>query len=186
MEKHVFLQGKLVYLRALEEKDLSGNYFQWLNDEEVCRYNSHAIFPNSESGMKAFLDSQHRSKDRVVLAIVDIQTDLHIGNISLQNIDWISRTAEYAILMGDKKYWGKGYSTEASLMMCVYGFIKLNLHRIYCGTSEANIGMQKLAAKMKMVKEGIRRKAFFKNGEYKDIFEYGVLKEEFFSGNEIL
>ena len=178
MAKHVFLKGSLVYLRALEEKDLHGNYFQWLNDEDVCRHNSHAVFPNTESGMKDFLESQHNSKNKIVLAIVDIQTDKHIGNISLQNVDWVSRTAEYAILMGEKKYWGKGYSTEASLIICDYGFTKLNLNRIYCGTSEVNIGMQKLAEKMK--KEGLRRKALFKNGAYYDIVEFGVLKEEFY------
>lgn len=180
-KKHIFLQGKLVYLRALEENDLKGNYFQWLNDEEVCKYNSHAVFPNTESGMRAFLESQHKSNDKVVLAIIDAKTDLHIGNISLQNIDWVSRSAEYAILVGEKQYWGKGYSTEASLLLCDYGFTRLDLNRIYCGTSEMNIGMQKLAAKMKMKKEGIRRKAIFKNGNYYDLIEFGVLKEEFYS-----
>ena len=179
MDKHVFLKGELLYLTALEEKDLSGNYFQWLNDESVNEFNSHGVFPSTESGMQAFLSDQHTSKNKLVLAIVDSKTDLHIGNISLQAIDWISRSAEFAILLGDKKYWGMGYSTEASLIICDHGFTKLGLNRIYCGTSEKNIGMQKLAVKMKMQKEGVRRKALFKNGEYLDIIEYGVLKEEY-------
>ena len=181
MSDHIFLKGNLVYMRALEKKDAEGNYFQWLNDEEVCRYNSHAVFPNTEAGMNAFLDSQHTAKDRIVLAIVTNRENLHIGNISLQNIDWISKTAEFAILLGEKEFWGKGYSTEASLLMCDYGFTKLNMHRIYCGTSEKNIGMQKLASKMKMQQEGVRRSALFKNGEYHDIIEYGVLKDEFYT-----
>ena len=179
MEKHVFLEGKLLYLRALEEKDLSGNYFQWLNDEEVCKYNSHANFPNTESSMRAFLDSQHLAKDKVVLAIIDTFKDQHIGNISLQNIDWISRSAEFAILLGEKDYWGKGYSFEAAAVLCEYGFTKLNLNRIHCGTSSENIGMQKLALKLGMKLEGERIEAMFKNGKYVNMLEYGLLKKNF-------
>lgn len=181
MKKHVFLQGKLAYMRALEEKDLEGNYFQWLNDHEVCEYNSHAVFPNTESSMREFLDVQHKMKDRIVLAIIENEKDKHIGNISLQQINWLSKSAEYAILIGEKDYWGKGYATEASLLICDYGFTKLNLHRIYCGTSEMNISMQKLAQKMKMKKEGVRREAMFKNGEYFDCIEFGVLKKEYYN-----
>ena len=158
MDKHIFIQGESLYLRALEEKDLQGNYFQWLNDPEVNEFNSHGVFPNTESGMKSFLEHQHESKDKLVLAIIDNSADLHIGNISLQAIDWVSQSAEFAILLGDKDYWGKGYSTEAAIMICEHGFKKMNLNRIHCGTSEKNIGMQKLAGKMKMKLEMIKNK----------------------------
>lgn len=179
MKKHVFLKGERIHLRALERKDVDGNYFQWLNDPEVCQFNSHAIFPNTESSMFEFLESQHKAADKVVLAIIDSETDIHIGNLSLQRIDWLCRQAEFAILVGEKEYWGKGYSTEAAILICNYGFTTLNLNRIYCGTSELNVGMQKLAAKLKMKKEGVRREALFKNGQHNDLFEYGVLRSEF-------
>lgn len=180
-EPHIFLKGRQVYLRALEEKDLTGSYFQWLNDEEVCKHNSHATFPNTEKKMRSFFDSLQQNSNQVVLAMVTLEDNRHIGNISLQNIHWINRSAEFAILLGDKDYWGKGVSTEAGLLLCDYGFKRLNLNRIYCGTSGQNTGMQKLAEKLKMVKEGVRRKAMFKFGEYHDVWEYGVLKEEFYA-----
>lgn len=179
--QHIFLKGNTVYLRALEEADLSGNYFQWLNDEEVSKYNSHATFPNTEKKMRLYFDSLQQTTSQVVLAIVTIEGDKHIGNISLQSINWIDRTAEFAILLGDRDYWGKGVSTEAALLLCDYGFTRLNLNRIHCGTSAENTGMQKLAGKMKMKQEGVRRQAMFKFGKYHDVWEYGVLKEEFYA-----
>ena len=33
-----FLVGKICYLRALTEKDLEGDYFQWMNNYEVTRF----------------------------------------------------------------------------------------------------------------------------------------------------
>jgi RimJ/RimL family protein N-acetyltransferase len=54
----------------------------------------------------------------------------------------------------------------------------INLHRIYCGTSSENIGMQKLANKLGMIKEGQRKDALFKNGKYLDVIEYGIIVKE--------
>jgi ribosomal-protein-alanine N-acetyltransferase len=182
MNKIIFLKGERVHLRALSEKDLNDQYLQWLNDEEVCRFNSHAVFPNTEGKMLAYYTGLQNSTKDVVLAIIDSATERHIGNVSLQNINWVSRNAEFAILLGDKDYWGKGLGEEAAQLIVEYGFQRLNLHRIYCGTIQGNEGMIKLAGKLKMKEEGRRREAIYKNGNYLDIFEYGVLRKEF-SGN---
>jgi RimJ/RimL family protein N-acetyltransferase len=167
-------------MRPLQESDLTPEYVSWLNDEVVCEFNSHAVFPYTVEKMKAYFNHLMQSfNTNVVLGIFDKQDHTHIGNIALQNINWVSHNAEYAILLGNRKYWGKGVASEASLMICQYGFDRLNLHRIYCGTSSKNLGMQKLAAKMNMKQEGVRKEAMYKNGEYVDIIEYGVLKNEF-------
>jgi [ribosomal protein S5]-alanine N-acetyltransferase len=177
---NIFLQGESIYLRPLEQGDLTMEYVAWLNDTEVCEFNSHAVFPYTKEKMESYYQHlQQTSSSNIVLAIIDKSNHNHIGNISLQSINWINRNAEYAILLGEKSYWGKGVASEASILICEYGFSRLNLHRIYCGTSSKNIGMQKLAAKMNMKQEGIRKEAIFKNGEYLDIVEYGVLKNDF-------
>ena len=181
MSDIVFLKGPRIHLRALMEKDLTPDYLQWLNDEEVCRSNSHAIFPNTEQKMKAYFDSLKNGTPQVVLAIIHTESGKHIGNVSLQNISWISQSAEFAILLGDKEFWGGGYGVEAAKLIVEYGFTRLNLHRIYCGTFEDNEGMLKLAAKLKMTQEGVRREAVYKNGAYHTIIEFGVLKSEYYS-----
>jgi RimJ/RimL family protein N-acetyltransferase len=82
--------------------------------------------------------------------------------------------------MGNKLYWGKGYGEEAAFLITAYGFERLNLHRIYCGTFGNNVSMKKLAIKLGMRQEGIRREAVYKEGNYLDIYEYGLLKNEFY------
>ena len=178
MDEIVFLRGPRIHLRALTENDLTVEYLQWLNDEEVCRHNSHAIFPNTQQKMKNYFDGLDSQRE-VVLAIIDVGTGKHIGNISLQGINWVAKNAEFAILLGDKEYWGKGYGEEAAKLIIGYGFERLNLHRIYCGTMEGNEGMKKLALKLNMTQEGVRRQAIYKHGKYFDIVEYGLLKEEY-------
>ena len=174
-----FLTGENVALRPLEVGDLEGGYVSWLNDDEVCRFNSHHVFPYTEESGRSYIASQQDNRTALVLAIVDRHSNEHIGNISLQSIDYINRSAEFAILLGEKQFWGKGYSKEAAFMLLQHGFLELGLERIYCGTSEQNVPMQKLAAYLGMKEEGRRRRALFKHGVFRDIIEYGVLKTEF-------
>ncbi len=177
--KNQFLVGNVVYLRALTEEDLSGNYFQWFNDQEVCRFNSHGRVPNSMEKMEAYLRKARTDTSLAVFAIIFRENDAHVGNISLQSINFVDRSAEYAIVLGEKDYWGKGVAREASDLILRHGFLTLNLHRIYCGTSDDNTGMQKLASYMGMKEEGRRREAIYKNGRYADILEYGILHDEY-------
>lgn len=166
-------------LRGLELEDLKGNYTKWFNDKEVCRHNSHGIFPKTRQEFEEYIRSTRASRDKVVWAIVDKKTGLHIGNVSLQFINWVNRSAEFAIILGEKDYWGKGYAYDAAALLVKHGFDKLNLNRIGCGTAAGNAGMQKLALKLNMKKEGARRKALYLSGKYADIYEYGVLRNEF-------
>lgn len=173
-----FLEGEKIFLRPLSLKDISDKYLFWLNDPQVNQYNSHAIFPYTIEQLKDYVKGID-NKSKVVLAICDQKSGKHIGNISLQNIDWVARSAEFAILIGDKEFWGKKIGEEAGKLIIDYGFTRLNLNRIHCGTSSENIGMQKLAAKLGMEPEGIRIQAMYKNGKYADALEYGILKPNY-------
>ena len=172
-----FIDGNKIYLRTLESNDVRGPYSFWLNDPNITAYNSHGRFPMSIEMLLDYVNSAKSSKVNLVLAVVAKDTNKHIGNISLQNINWIDRNAEIAFILGDKSYWGKGIMLEAGNLLINHGCNVLNLHRIYCGTSSENIGMQKLAKKLNMKKEGLRKEAIFKMGQYFDIVEYGILKK---------
>lgn len=172
-------QTERIGVRGLSRDELQGNYPKWFNDMEVCKHNSHGVFPKSMAELAGFIDSLGSDKSKIVWAVFELEGGQHVGNVSLQAMNLINRNAEFAVLMGDRNYWGKGYASEAAELLLLHGFQKLNLHRVYCGTAATNIGMQHLAERMRMVREGVRRQALFLNGEYTDIWEYGVLRDEF-------
>lgn len=175
--KDIFIEGEQVYLRALNDNDLNGNYVNWLNDAEVCKYNAHHRFVNTKEKTKSYIDSVNNSNTNLVLAVCYKEDDRHIGNISIQNINYIDSCAEFAIVMGETGYHGKGLAFEAARLIINHAFSTLNLHRVYCGTSSENTPMQKLALKLGMEQEGHQKEAMFKNGKYIDILLYGLLNK---------
>ncbi len=169
--------SKGYYVRNLEEADLSGRYPLWFQDQDVCRYNSHGTFGKNADWFRGFYNGLN-SEDKVVWAICH-EDDGHIGNISLQNLSFINRNAEFAVLIGERAHWRKSVGLLAGTALLRHGFSKLNLSRVYCGTAATNRGMQKLAGQLGMVEEGRRRRHLYLEGEWVDVLEYGVLREEF-------
>jgi len=172
---------KNIGVRPLNHSDLDGNYRFWFNNSEVCRYNSHNVFPMTMENLTAYVASLSNDKTRIVWAIDWLETNCHLGNITLQNINFINRSAELALIIGEQEFWGRGISREAASLIIRHGFDCLNLNRVYCGTADTNMAMIKLALSVGMMKEGVSRDSLFINGEYLDLINFGILKREFYS-----
>ena len=100
-----------------------------------------------------------------------------IGRVSLENICHINQSAELKIFISDEHV-KKGFAFDACKKVIEHGFNELNLQRIEAGTLSNNEGFKKLAEKLGMIEEGIRRKAVWKSGEFLSVFEYGLLRSE--------
>ena len=176
---HPFLIGERIYLRGLERGDLDTNYFQWFNDAEVTKYMVHGIFPNSMQAMQEFFDHVTTSEHDVVFAVVDRETETHIGNVGLHRIDWVRRLAEFGIIIGEKEFWGRGYGTEATRLMVEYGFERLNLNRIFLGVHADHEAGIRAYEKAGFTIEGRLRQEMYTNGRYCDRLIMGILRDEY-------
>jgi RimJ/RimL family protein N-acetyltransferase len=165
------------YVRKLITDDLDGPYTFWFDDQIVCQFNSHGKFFKSKLHYKNFIDNLDDEKN-IVWAICHKQ-DGHIGNIGLHQISSINRTAEFAIVIGNREHWGKKVGFLAGKSLLFHAFFKLNLERVYCGTASENHGMKRLALSLGMKHEGTRRSHFFLDNSRVDMEEFGILKAEF-------
>lgn len=149
----MLLKTENLVLKPLSENELNGNYVNWLNDKEVCKYNRHGnVFYTKEMALE-YINSVKNNPTCEVYAVY--YKDKHIGNISIQDIDKKNNNAEIAYLFGEKKYWGKGFATEASKALIKRAFNDLKLHRLFFGTHIENMGMQKVGEKLGFKKEGV-------------------------------
>jgi len=153
----------------------------WFNDPILNKYTSHRTKNMSDEDVQYYIYTLEIVENKKAWAIYEIFTFCgtseykHYGNISLQNINNINRSAEIAWMISEQ---GKGAGTEAGRQVLDYAFNILNLNRVWCGCVKENIGMVKLAGKLGMKQEGISREAFFLDGRYTDIIQFGILKGE--------
>jgi len=176
--KNPFLISENIYLSPLTKDDISEDYISWLNDSEVCNGNSHATFPNNYSKTLAYVESIENSKTEIVFSIRWKKNDIHIGIVSLQKINYVNRSGEITMIVGDKNYRNKGVGTEALKLLIDFGFYTLNLNRI-SGTPTTNEGGIKICENNKMKKECLIREGLFKNGKYMDAIIYSILLKDY-------
>ncbi|WP_179958249.1 GNAT family N-acetyltransferase [Chitinimonas arctica] len=174
-----FLRGAQITLRALCEADADGPYAAWLNEADICAGNSHHVFPYGPEAARDYIRAARQRQDSLQLAIVRTADEVHVGNIALNQIHPRHRSAEFAILLGDRSAWGKGIASEAGRLLLAHGFSALGLHRVYCGTFADNAGMIALAGRLGMKEEGRRSEAAWKDGRFVDVVEFGVLRSEY-------
>jgi RimJ/RimL family protein N-acetyltransferase len=79
-------------------------------------------------------------------------------------------------------FWGRGYATEAARAAVAFGFETLRLKRIYAHHFAGNTGSQRVLEKIGLRHEGRFRKHIQKWDQMIDIENYGMLAEEFRSG----
>ena len=152
--------------------DYSDEYLGWLNDEEVLRYRKPKSFPTNRDEALEFL-SNCNNKITICLGIFRKDDNRHIGNISLNNIQWTHRSCELSILIGDKSSWGKGYGKEAISTITNHAFNSMGMHRVWA--ESANPAFIKSVVGLGWVKEGIKREAFLLDGKFVDFECYSLI-----------
>lgn len=174
-----YLEGKNVALRLLDENDINGGYLSWLNDREVTRFTETGIFPTSITELKGYYKRISGSRNDVMFAIIIRENNVHIGNIKLGGINWIHRHADLGIMIGEKKYWGKGFGEEACNLLLGYAFKTLNLNKVILGVYGNHEAGMRTYQKAHFAIEGRIRDYYNFNGKFVDKVIMGISKKTF-------
>jgi RimJ/RimL family protein N-acetyltransferase len=73
---------------------------------------------------------------------------------------------------------GKGYGSEALSLLLDYMFLSIETVRIQATTDVRNKASQRILEKAGFRREGTLRRFFFIRGEWRDIYIYSILREE--------
>ncbi|WP_213780465.1 GNAT family protein [Caballeronia sp. dw_276] len=115
----------------------------------------------------------------VRLAICHRESGECVGVVYLLKIDWINRSAEFGIQIGDTAAQGQGIGDAATQLALRHAFGDLNLRRVYLSVLATNGRAIKLYEKTGFRHEGVLREAAFKSGRYIDLLLMAILDHEF-------
>ncbi|HXF49507.1 MAG TPA: GNAT family protein [Verrucomicrobiae bacterium] len=174
--KLVFLKGKKTILRPLRKATDFELCLRWINDPEVNQYLL-VYFPVTEKKEEEWFDRMANNPNEIILGIETLDGKL-IGNMALVHINAKDRTASTGALIGEKKYWGKGYGTDAKMTLLNYAFNTLNLRKINSSVYAFNKRSLQYNLKCGYKVEGVRKKQIFRNGKYHDEILIAVFKED--------
>ncbi|KPA15168.1 acetyltransferase (GNAT) domain protein [Candidatus Magnetomorum sp. HK-1] len=174
----VYIEGKNILLRPLLDQDFTIEYLEWLNDPFINEYSQRRPFPISFEALKDYNNYYLKNPQKgFVLAIVEKKDNIHIGNISLVNIQPVNRCAEIAILIGNKKFWNLGYGKESIYLLTKHSFFCINLHKIFAGSF--NPAFVKCVQGLGWKNEGDFRERIWSNGKYHNQIWLSILNNEF-------
>lgn len=169
---------KRVYLRALEPEDYKTSIL-WRNDDEI----------NSMlGGMKRFVSKVYEAKwvddaifhsHDVRLAVCLKENNLYIGNVYMTDIDERNQSCVSHVLIGDKRYWGRGIAAEAYRLALEYMFNERNIYRVMAIVLENNKSSLRMHQKVGYQIEGLMRNSIYKNGVWQNQYILSILKDEY-------
>jgi len=175
--------GVKINIRPLRLADAKSIYKN-VNDPLVTKWTLHLSYPYPKDGAAKFIRKSYQDATRgrtYLFGICEKDSDDLIGLVSLMNIDPSTKSGEVGYWLG-RKYWGKGYTSEACKLIINFGFKNLKLHRIYAKLFSPNIASKRVLEKAGMKPEGVLRDARHRYGKYHDELRYGILCSEYDKG----
>ena len=169
------LYGKRIFLAPLRKED-EGRLFGWTNDPSLA-YHSSYFRPVDWRSHINWLERTSKDQSRVVFTIRMVKTDELIGMVQLKDIHSVNRSAELTIQIPGERNRGKGYGTEAVILLIKYAWRDLNLRRVELKVLTSNVTAIKTYEAAGLQIEGTLRSCIYVNGEWNDMHLMGVIRD---------
>lgn len=179
--RNPILVGRRVYLRPIEPADAESIANSTHTETET--FFQSGRLPTSPIAEEKWIKSLYEKQPpgEVTLAACLVADDDIIGFVGLDDLDWTSRTAETHSYFGLAEHRGRGYGTEAKLLLLKYAFDHLNLHAIRSMVFERNERSWRALLKQGYQPAGRLRAHWPKDGQYLDALCFDVLRDEWFA-----
>ena len=172
------LQGKNIYLRALEPEDLEFVY-AIENDETIWEV-SNTITPYSKFLIRQYLENAHQDiyeAKQLRLAICKSNTSEAVGLIDLFDFDVKNKRAGVGIIIQNEIDRNNGLGKEALGLVINYAFQQLQLHQLYANIGTENKASVSLFTTFGFERIGVKKDWNFANNAFQDEAVFQLIKK---------
>jgi ribosomal-protein-alanine N-acetyltransferase len=185
----VKLETERLIIRDNIEEDLN-ELHNLMSDKEVNKYDSDFYsdsLDSTKNKLKVSIEEAGKKDRRKYwFAIIEKESEEYVGQIGITIVsNQIKNGIGQMAYFIQKKYWGRGYTTEAAKKVIDFTFEDIELHKIITGCLTENIASEKIMKKCNMVKEAELIKHVWHENKWKNRVEYRLLKVEWERINEL-
>lgn len=173
--------GKLVRLRAMEPDD--AEHFFLINRERDVDRNLEMVWPPSSlARQKSWVEEATKdgfgTNFEFKFIIEELESGEVVGSIDTHHCNPRQGTFEYGLAVREQ-FRGRGFASEAILMVLRYYFQELRFRKAEPGVFAFNDASMRLHEKLGFVHEGTRRLHGYSNGSFHDLHLFGMTDDEF-------
>jgi RimJ/RimL family protein N-acetyltransferase len=176
------LKGEKVLLRPMRPDDIARQH-EFNQDLEL--YGLDCDYPHVSplERTQAFYESRTKPDDNTAPFAIEADGK-YIGHCALNNLHDRNGNLTLSIIIGDRPYWGRGYWRDVTRLLVEYGFRYLGARRIYLTTHAKNERALRCYRACGFVEEGRPRQVVWVEGEYTDLVDMSIFREEWQSNGE--
>src|SRR5437764_961063 len=151
--RRFMIAGEHTILRAFEREDAERCY-RWMNDPNIVR-TLKTRYPIAFQNEAEWLERAMRASPVERHFAVERRDDrTHIGNASIHDIDWVSRSGWFGLFIGEPSAWNRGFGSDAIATLVRFAFEEMNLRKLRINVFAGGIIPEQDVAKLKSI--GIR------------------------------
>ena len=129
------IQTKRLKIKNFKLNLVNNNYLKWFKDKEVNRNIQFSC--NNILSLKNDVKNRLKKKNSIFFSI-HTKKDQHIGNIYFHDINLKKKTAFMGIMIGNKKWRGKGVASEVIDSVIKKILIQKKIYFIFLGVKNNN------------------------------------------------
>lgn len=171
------IRGNKVDLVAVSMRYVH-DYLKWMSDPDVTAMLGKNYFSISEDAERDWVRKRVESPGDEYTFTILTKAGKAIGNVGLSKTDFSNKHTCLGIVIGEKKFWDKGYGTESIKMALDAAFNTLGMNKVYLIVQKENDRAVACYRKCGFKVDGTLRDQVFQDGEYHDDLLMSVLREE--------
>ncbi|WP_061249373.1 GNAT family N-acetyltransferase [Leptospira alstonii] len=160
-------RGERIFLRELNSRDIDDRYLSWFKSNSQVTEFLESKDLTYESVTK-FIQDGKETKSFFIYAICMLDSNLHIGNLKIGNIDKNHMISDLVVVIGDQNFWRKGIATEAIKLGNQIAFEIYDIRKLSGGMYSDNIASIKCYTKAGWVEEARLKGHYLLNGKVLD------------------
>jgi RimJ/RimL family protein N-acetyltransferase len=178
------IEGTTLFLRKIQLEDISNQFMMWFVDDELMKYYTNSKNKITKESLLLSIREGELAGNSFTYGIFFKENNECIGTIKLGPINHAHKISDLVVLLGNKKYHGRGFAVEAIQLGNKLAFDFYDLRKLFGGMYENNISSVKAYTRAGWVIEGRLKGHYLENDKAIDRIVVGCFNPRYFPNNE--